>query len=107
MDNRKNDYFIELIKITKLVFNKYPSLKNHFAINSWLQGALGNPISGIVFLAENPSLTQIERAQGRRGSSATPAGHRSVERPKSFIVNMYINPKQPHRLHKFYKQIFI
>jgi len=71
MDNQQNVYYHELISRTKKVFNNHPSLYNHFANNPWLQGALGNPFSGIMFIAENPSLTQVERAQGRRGSTAT------------------------------------
>jgi hypothetical protein len=72
MNNSQNDYFLELIRKTKEVFNTHPSLFNHFSNNPWLEGALGNPFAGIMFIAENPSLTQVERAQGRRGSTATP-----------------------------------
>jgi hypothetical protein len=71
MNNPQSDYFQELIRKTKEVFDKHPSLFNHFSYNPWLEGALGNPFAGIMFIAENPSLTQVERAQGRRGSTAT------------------------------------
>lgn len=72
MDSQQNDYFRELIRKTKEVFNKHPSLSNHFPNNPWLEGALGDPFAGIMFIAENPSLTQVEIAQGRHGLTATP-----------------------------------
>lgn len=38
----------------------------------WLTGALGNPNSGIWFVAENPSKTQIERVRDPGGGPMTP-----------------------------------
>lgn len=44
------------------VFAAHPSLLlDHRREHSWLTGALGNPFSDVWFVAENPSLTQMER----------------------------------------------
>jgi hypothetical protein len=54
------------------VFQSNPNLFDHRQQYPWLQGALGNPGSGIWFIAENPSLTQIERVRNPDGGPPTP-----------------------------------
>ena len=54
------------------VFKTHSSLFDHREEYPWLTGALGNPNSDIWFIAENPSLTQIERVQNPDGGSPTP-----------------------------------
>ena len=54
-----------------IVFQSHSSLFDHRSEYPWLTGALGNPNSGIWFIAENPSLTQIERVQNPDGGVPT------------------------------------
>lgn len=54
------------------VFQSQSSLFDHRVDYPWLTGALGDPNSGIWFIAENPSLTQIERVQNPDGGPPTP-----------------------------------
>lgn len=58
-------YWSGLAKQIDLVFQAHPSLYDHRRDYTWLTGALGDPHSGIWFIAENPSLGQIERVQNR------------------------------------------
>lgn len=59
------------IEIDK-VFKKHSSLYDHRKVYPWLTGALGDPEAGIWFVAENPSLTQVERVMNPDGSAPTP-----------------------------------
>src|SRR5881396_3776046 len=45
-----------------LVFSRNSSLQDHRKEFPWVTGFLGNPKSGIMFLAENPSLPTMKRA---------------------------------------------
>jgi hypothetical protein len=44
------------------VFRRFPDLPDHRKESSWVVGALGDPASPVWFIAENPSLGQVERA---------------------------------------------
>jgi len=54
------------------IFSKYPEMVDHRKNYPWLTGALGDPYSRIWFLAENPSLTQLERAHNPGGGAMSP-----------------------------------
>jgi hypothetical protein len=54
------------------VFQANRNLFDHRQQYPWLTGALGNPDSGIWFIAENPSLTQVERVRNPDGGPPTP-----------------------------------
>ncbi len=60
-------FWTGLAEQTDKVFKSHSSLYDHRKEYPWLTGALGNPNSGIWFIAENPSLTQIERVQDPGG----------------------------------------
>jgi hypothetical protein len=75
MDKLLNDYYKELIQKPKNIFAKQPALYHHVSNRPWLCGALGNFFSGIIFITENHSLTQVEKAQGRRALTATSDAH--------------------------------
>jgi hypothetical protein len=64
-------YWAGLEKQIDQVFHVHPSLYDHRKEYPWLSGALGNPYSGIWFIAENPSLAQIERVQNPDGGPPT------------------------------------
>lgn len=53
------------------VYRNNPSLADCRDQFPWLVGALGNPEARIWFIAENPSLTQIERVQNPDGGAPT------------------------------------
>ena len=53
------------------VFRNHPALPDHRRLHPWLTGALGDPHSGIWFIAENPSLGQIERVRDPLGGAPT------------------------------------
>lgn len=65
------DYWAGLARQTDLVFKTHPDLYDHRAHHPWLIGALGDPYSGIWFVAENPSLTQVERVRDPIGGPPT------------------------------------
>jgi hypothetical protein len=65
------NYWTGLAKETDKVFQSHPSLYDHRSQYPWLTGALGDPFAGIWFIAENPSLTQIERVQNPDGRAPT------------------------------------
>jgi hypothetical protein len=67
----KENYWDRFEKETDRVFRSHPGLKDHRYHHPWAVGALGDPYSGIWFIAENPSLTQVERVQERSGGSPT------------------------------------
>jgi uracil-DNA glycosylase len=60
-------YYQGLAEKTGQVFLENPTLYDHREQYPWLKGALGNPESGICFIAENPSLTQVERVSNPDG----------------------------------------
>jgi hypothetical protein len=64
-------YRQELISKIGSVFQSHPSLFDHQKEFPWLTGALGDPESGIWFIAENPSLTQVERVSNPDGGAPT------------------------------------
>lgn len=66
-----HNYRQELLKKIDDVFQSHPTLYNHQKEYPWLTGALGDPDSGIWFIAENPSLTQIERVRNPDGGLPT------------------------------------
>jgi len=51
------------------IFKLNPGLFDHRTQHPWLVGALGDPHAGIWFVAENPSLTQVERVQNPDGGA--------------------------------------
>ena len=64
-------YWSGLAEQIDKVFSAHSSLFDHRKEFPWLTGALGNPKSGIWFIAEIPSLTQIERVQNPDGGPPT------------------------------------
>ena len=47
------------------VFSSHPDIRDHRQEHPWLTGSLGNPYSGIWFLAESPSLRKVEATTAR------------------------------------------
>lgn len=43
------------------IFRANPDVKDHRSKHTWLTNSLGDPFAGIWFIAENPSLRQIEK----------------------------------------------
>jgi len=66
-----SNYWTGLVEETDRVFRSHPSLFDHRSEYPWLVGALGDPTAGIWFVAENPSLTQVERVQDPLGGPPT------------------------------------
>ena len=64
-------YYYELENQTSSVFRAHPELRDHRESFPWLTGDLGDPFSGIWFLAENPSLKMLERATNPGGGPLT------------------------------------
>lgn len=54
------------------VFQQNPDIPDHRKKHPWLTGGLGNPFSNVWFIAENPSLTMVERARNPDGGCPTP-----------------------------------
>ncbi len=54
------------------VFSSNPEIRDHRKEHPWLTGSLGDPHSGIFFLAENPSLSMVERATNPEGGPLSP-----------------------------------
>lgn len=54
------------------VFSKYPEIRDHRKEHPWLTGSLGDPYSGIWFLAEIPSLRQVKNATNPEGGKLSP-----------------------------------
>ena len=57
-------YYAGLSEVCGQVFAAHPELPDHRAEFPWLTGSLGDPFSPVWFVAENPSLTQVEKAVG-------------------------------------------
>jgi len=83
-------YWTGLAKQTDLVFQAHPSLYDHRQDYPWLRGALGDPHKGIWFIAENPSLTQIERVQNPDGGAPTPEAQWSASRGDKLFREMLV-----------------
>ncbi len=66
-----DEYRQGLLKKIGDVFQAHPSLYDHRKEFPWLTGSLGNPDSGIWFISENPSLTQVERVANPDGGLPT------------------------------------
>lgn len=64
-------YWKNFARTTDGVFRSHPNLFDHRSAYPWLTGSLGDPDSGIWFIAENPSLTQVERVSNPDGGTPT------------------------------------
>jgi len=53
------------------VFQSHPDLRDHRVDYPWLTGSLGKPDADVIFVAENPSLSQVERAIDPTGGPPT------------------------------------
>jgi hypothetical protein len=71
MQQDTTTYWQGLQRETEQVFQANPSFYNHLHDHPWLTGALGDPYAGIWFIAENPSLTQVERVKDPLGGPPT------------------------------------
>ncbi len=58
----QQEYVTALKQKIDIVFRGHPDIFDHRKQFPWLTGFLGNPFAGIWFVAENPSLTMVERA---------------------------------------------
>jgi hypothetical protein len=65
------DYRRGLTSAISSVFAQHPSTADYRRRFSWLTGALGDPNSGIWFVAEHPSLGQVERVADPHGGGPT------------------------------------
>ena len=65
-------YFQQLDVQISSVFEDLSKDRDHREKFPWLTGYLGNPFSGIWFLAENPSLLRVERIAQRANVHPTP-----------------------------------
>ncbi len=74
-----------------IVFRSHSSLFDHRREYPWLTGALGNPNSAIWFIAENPSLTQIERVQNPDGGAPTPEAQWWASRGDKLFRQMLVD----------------
>ena len=66
---KKKNFEQELAKRIDHVFAGHPEIRDHRREHPWLTGSLGNPCSGIWFVAESPSLSKIE-ATTKRGQNS-------------------------------------
>jgi len=64
-------YRAGLLERIKEVFHSYPHLNDYRHRFPWLTGALGDPTSGIWFVGENPSLSQVEKVSDPQGGAPT------------------------------------
>jgi hypothetical protein len=64
-------FFDERDRRIDLIFRANPKLSDHRARFPWLTNSLGDPFSGIWFIAENPSLGQVERVRNPDGDDPT------------------------------------
>ena len=67
----KEDFENGLAERIDDVFANHPEIRDHRMEHTWLTGSLGDPFSGIWFLAESPSLSKIEN---RTKAGMTSAG---------------------------------
>lgn len=66
------DFEQGLAKQIDTVFSGCPEIRDHRKEHPWLTGSLGDPHSGIWFLAESPSLSMVERATNPEGGPMSP-----------------------------------
>lgn len=64
-------FFRERDRQIDQIFRSNPGLSDHRARFPWLTNRLGDPFSGIWFIAENPSLGQVERVRNPDGGPPT------------------------------------
>lgn len=64
MTSPQSHFDLGLESLRSQVFAANPDLPDHRDTYPWLTGSLGDPFSPVWFIAENPSLTQVERAEG-------------------------------------------
>lgn len=67
----KDDYRSELVRRTRKILRDSADVDDHYMRFPWLTGALGDPEAGVWFVAENPSLTMVERARNPDGGPPT------------------------------------
>ena len=58
------NFEVELRQRIDETFKRHPRLPDHREMFPWVTGFLGDPSSPVWFVAENPSLGQVERASG-------------------------------------------
>ena len=75
------------------VFSNNPEIRDHRKKHSWLTGSLGDPYSGIWFLAENPSLSMVERATNPEGGALTPEAQWGSLGTRSTVAVGAFSPK--------------
>jgi hypothetical protein len=62
-DPRRQAFYTALSEKSAAVYDAHPTLLyDHRKTHAWLTGALGDPFADVWFVAENPSLSQVERA---------------------------------------------
>jgi hypothetical protein len=71
MGNKTADYWRGFKNEIDKVFQSNPSFYDHRKDHPWGIGAHGDPFAGIWFIAENPSLTQVERVMDPLGGPPT------------------------------------
>ena len=85
-----SDYWIDLARETERVFKSHPNLFDHRPQHPWLIGSIGDPTAGIWFVAENPSLTQVERFRDPEGGPLTPEAQWSASRGDKLFREMLV-----------------
>ena len=63
MSDRRTVFDTELERLIGDVFAAHPELRDHRPDFGWLTGCLGDPFAAVWLIAENPSLTQVRKAQ--------------------------------------------
>ncbi len=71
MTNQNDDFELALSEQIDAVFRGHPNLFDHRKKFPWLTGSLGDPSADVFFVAENPSLSQVERAIDPTGGPPT------------------------------------
>jgi hypothetical protein len=83
-------YTVRLKQQIDLVFKKNPDIYDHRNQYPWLTGFLGNPFSGIWFIAENPSLIMVEKAASGGRSKTTEEAQWCVSRGDLLFREMLV-----------------
>lgn len=63
MNGDPRRFFEELERRAREIYRANPELPNHLDKHGWVTGCLGDPFAPVWFLAENPSLTQVEKVR--------------------------------------------
>lgn len=84
------DYSNGLSEQIDQVFKSYPQAYDHRDQHPWLTGALGDPFASIWFIAENPSLTMVERATNAVVGPLTPETQWSGSRGDKLFRQMLV-----------------